>query len=201
MYLGLDPSWRLQSGTRLVPRDLHLAPDSTTRFSLLDPTAACLRPDLTDPRGRAPTTCHLDLSLRTYLPLVTGLRYRLTDTRVCLCLDRWGESLGLDPPTDTRSTPGLAPAMSATPVVHHHHISVPLRLITMDRCLHHTVSVGLLGHAHCSPMTCVSQDLVTTSAHRWTCPQVSCPTLHTPVTVTVPVHAMPSTVGPGRTPA
>ncbi|KAF0023684.1 hypothetical protein F2P81_024314 [Scophthalmus maximus] len=64
-----------------------------------------------------------------------------------------------------------------------------------------SVSVGLLGHAHCSPMTCVSQDLVTTSAHRWTCPQVSCPTLHTPVTVTVPVHAMPSTVGPGRTPA
>lgn len=136
----LDPSLHLQSGTHLAPWSKVLHPVPTTRCSLQDPTAVCHHPGLTDLHVPAPTTCRLVHLLQTDLLLFTGLHFQLMDTQVCLCLDQWGESLDLDPPTDTHSTPGLVLAMPLIPGVHHHHISVPLRLIILDRCLHHTVS-------------------------------------------------------------
>lgn len=134
----------------------------------LDPTAACHLLGLTDLHDLAPTTSHqvlLVLFLLMYL-LIMDLHYQPTDTQVCHCLDQWEESLDLDPPTDMHSTPGRALDMSLILGVHHHHTSVPLHLIPSDRCLRYMVSVDLWDHVHPSPLTCATQDRVTTPTHQ-----------------------------------
>lgn len=105
-----------------------------TSSPLLDPTAVCHLLDLTDRHDPASITSRLVLMGRLFQP---------TDTQACPCLDQWEESLGLDLPTDMPSTPGQALDMSLILEVHHRHTSVPLRLITLGRCLHHTVRSAL----------------------------------------------------------
>lgn len=105
-----------------------------TSSPLLDPMAVCHLLDLTDRHDPASITSRL---------VLMGLHFQPTDTQACPCLDQWEESLGLDLPTDMPSTPGQALDMSLILGVHHCHTSVPLRLITLDRCLHRTVRSAL----------------------------------------------------------
>lgn len=101
--------------------------------SLLDPTAVCHLLDLTDLQDPAPTTSH------QVLMVLQVLHFQPTGTQVCPCLDQWVEILDPDPPTDMCSTPGQALDMLLILGVHHRHTSVPLHLITLDRCLCHLV--------------------------------------------------------------
>lgn len=103
-----------------------------TSCPLLDPTAACHRLDLTDRHDPAPTT-----SRRV-------LHYQPMDTQVCPYLDQWEEILDLVPPTDTRCSTGQCLDTSWIPGVHRRHTSVPLHLITLDRCLLHMVCSAFL---------------------------------------------------------
>lgn len=134
-----------------------------TRSSIPDPTAVCHLLEHTDHHDLDSTTSHQVLMVLLFL---MGHHYRPTDTQVCPCLDQWEESLDLDPPMDMHSTPGQALDMSLILGVHHRHTSVPHHLITLDRFLRHMVFVDLWDHVHPSPMTCASQDRVTTPAHQ-----------------------------------
>lgn len=109
-----------------------------TSCPLPDPTAACRPLDLTDLHVPAPTTS------RQVLPLLTVLLCRPMDTQVCPYLDQWEETLDRDPSTDMRCSTGQSLDTSLILGVHHRHISVPLHLITLDRCLLHMVRCAFL---------------------------------------------------------
>lgn len=138
-----------------------------------DPTSVC--PHLDRTGGPARTPSHL--ALRPTSPLLcTGLHCRLTVIPACPLRDPWGRSLDRDRPTDTPSSPGPVRDTPWTSGVRHSLTSVPLRLITLDRCLHHTMPVGPWDHVPPSLLT-----PVTTAAPTWTCLRGRRPTLPTAV--------------------
>lgn len=159
MDLDPDPSWHLQSEIRpdLWVRDLLRVRDHTTPSSLPDSTSVSLHPGRTDIPDKALTHSHQALFLRMSLPL-TALLCLPTDTQGCLCLDPWGGSLALDLPTDTYTNPDWALALQLIHEAHHHHTSVRLHRIILDRCLRHSASEDPWDPVRPSLLTCASQD-------------------------------------------